>query len=62
MEIRTYPINDYNLYACNLKLHISEILALHYDSEALFEKQLIQKIKEQTAEVAERIKNQKENV
>lgn len=59
MELRFYPINNNNLYALNLKLHVTELLALHYDSKKAFEDQLLELIKEATLNVAEELKDQK---
>lgn len=59
MELRFYPINDGNLYALALKLHATELLALHYDSKQLLEKQLIDAIKDASFNVAEEMKQKK---
>lgn len=59
MEIKFYPINDEQLYAVNLKLHVTELMALHYDNLELFKKVLVERIlKESTAE-AEKLLNKK---
>jgi hypothetical protein len=59
MEIKFYPINEEQLYAVNLKLHVTELMALHYDNLELFKKVLVERIiKESTAE-AEKILKKK---
>lgn len=62
MELRTYPINTDQLYAVNIKLHVSELLALHYDAKDLLALDLIAKIKEATATEALKIKERKMDV
>lgn len=62
MELRTYPINTDQLYAVNIKLHVSELLALHFDTKDLFALDLITKIKEATASEALKIKERKMDV
>ena len=62
MELRTYPINTDQLYAVNIKLHVSELLALHFDAKDLFTLDLVTKIKESTAAEALKIKERKMDV
>ena len=57
MEIKFYPINDEQLYAVNLKLHVTELMALHYDKLELLKKVLVERIlKESTAEAEKLLK------
>jgi len=62
MELRTYTINTDQLYAVNLKLHVTELLALHYDSKELLSTELINQIKKATQDIAETLKERKMNV
>lgn len=59
MEIKFYPINDNQLYAINLKLHVTELLALHYDTLELFKKALIDRILDVSAAEAEKLLERK---
>lgn len=61
MELRTYPINTDQLHAVNIKLHVTELLALHYDAKDLFALELVKRIKEATLAEAEKIKERKMN-
>jgi hypothetical protein len=63
MEIRYYPINEGQLYACNIKLHATEIQALHFDSKKLMEAEIIKQLKNLTEPEAQKLKKLKdENV
>lgn len=59
MEIKFYPINDEQLYAVNLKLHVTELMALHYDNLELFKKALVERILKESASEAEKLLNKK---
>ena len=60
MELRSYPITEGQLYACNIKLHATEILALHYDAKNALATEIIDRLKEATLTEASRMKKLKE--
>lgn len=59
MEIKFYPINENQLYAVNLKLHVTELMALHYDKLELLRDALIEKILNISKEEAEKLLEKK---
>lgn len=59
MELRFFPITEQQQYAINLKLHATEILALHNDKAELLKTKIIEKILEASKEEALVLYNKK---
>lgn len=64
MEIRFYPLNEKESFAINLRLHATELLALHYDKKEIFKNAFLEKIIKETQNEAEKLLERKipENV